>query len=325
MLETKKILQNNVNDSFFIPNKILTFKIRGNNNVYKGIRVQYSRIFGPYAGGVIFSEEMDLDTLIDLTIISFIRNILFNLPLGSSIGCICAPRSQDKKILISQYINYVRNNIDEDILIPDEGTEDMSELFYEIANIDEKYITNIIYTDYLSYSIGIAILLKFALKGNFNVKIGILGSNPANTTLFSLLESLGSEVFSANLNSKCDALIITSGKKIVNSFNQDKIEAKIVVEGSDLAITYDGYKKLRNRGIIVVPDVLANSGKAIGIYLKWVNNRIGKVMYNEEETIRFLYEKINRTLREIINENKKLDELKETLFLTALSKISHTY
>ncbi|BAB65055.1 glutamate dehydrogenase [Sulfurisphaera tokodaii str. 7] len=154
--------------------------------------MQYSGILGPYAGGVIFSEEMDLDTLIDLTTISFIRNILFNLPLGSYIGCICAPRSQDKKILTLQYINYVRNNIDEDILIPDEGTEDMSELFYEIANIDEKYITNIIYTDYLSYSIGIAILLKFTLKGNFNVKIGILGSKPASTTLFSLLESLGS-------------------------------------------------------------------------------------------------------------------------------------
>lgn len=313
-----------VDSTFFIPDKITYFKLKRKSKIYQGIRVQYSRIFGPYIGGVILSQ--DLDTLIDLAIVSFLRNTLFNLPFGSAIGYINAPITEEKIELINQYIQYVRSNLGIDILLPDEGTMDLADVFYaELSKLDEKYSTNILFYDNLSYAIGIITLIKFALKGNFNVKIGIFGNNPANNELFKLLESLGSEVNYANLSSETDVLVITSGKKIINTFNENIIRAKILVEGSDLAITYDAYNRLKKRGIIVIPDILSNVGKILGVYLNWVNFKIGKIKFNEDEVIRFIYERINKVLRDVIEENKKYNDLKMSCVSLALTKISNTY
>ncbi|HDN75888.1 MAG TPA: Glu/Leu/Phe/Val dehydrogenase, partial [Acidilobales archaeon] len=65
--------------------------------------------------------------------------------------------------------------------------------------------------------------------------------------------------------------------------NVDKIKAKIIVEGANGPTTPDAEKELARRGVIVVPDFLANAGGVVMSYLEWVEN-IQWYFWGEEET-----------------------------------------
>jgi glutamate dehydrogenase/leucine dehydrogenase len=56
-----------------------------------------------------------------------------------------------------------------------------------------------------------------------------------------------------------------------------------VVEGANGPTTPEAEKALYERGVVVVPDVLANAGGVVMSYLEWVEN-LQWVMWDEEET-----------------------------------------
>jgi len=74
--------------------------------------------------------------------------------------------------------------------------------------------------------------------------------------------------------------------------NVDKIKAKIIVEGANGPTTPEAELKLYERGVIVVPDFLANAGGVVMSYLEWVEN-LQWYFWDEEET-RAKLEKIMR-------------------------------
>ncbi|OYT48130.1 MAG: glutamate dehydrogenase [Desulfurococcales archaeon ex4484_42] len=66
--------------------------------------------------------------------------------------------------------------------------------------------------------------------------------------------------------------------------NVNKIKAKIIVEGANGPTTPDAERELAKRGVIVVPDFLANAGGVVMSYLEWVEN-LQWYFWSEEETI----------------------------------------
>jgi glutamate dehydrogenase (NAD(P)+) len=68
----------------------------------------------------------------------------------------------------------------------------------------------------------------------------------------------------------------------INEITAPKIQAKVVVEGANGPTTEEGEKILRNRGITVLPDILANSGGVTVSYFEWVQNKTSSQWLGDE-------------------------------------------
>lgn len=67
----------------------------------------------------------------------------------------------------------------------------------------------------------------------------------------------------------------------INADNADNIKAKLIVEGANGPTTIEADEILQKKGIILVPDILANAGGVVVSYFEWVQN-IQSVSWSEE-------------------------------------------
>ena len=70
-----------------------------------------------------------------------------------------------------------------------------------------------------------------------------------------------------------DVLIPAALSDAITESTAGKIKAKIVVEGANGPTTPSGDARLHDKGILVVPDILANSGGVIVSYFEWVQDK----------------------------------------------------
>jgi glutamate dehydrogenase (NAD(P)+) len=75
------------------------------------------------------------------------------------------------------------------------------------------------------------------------------------------------------LELEVDLLIPAAVGGVVNAENVDRVRAGLIVEGANQPLTADAAESLEERGIPVIPDILANAGGVIVSYLEWVQNR----------------------------------------------------
>ena len=71
----------------------------------------------------------------------------------------------------------------------------------------------------------------------------------------------------------CDLLIPAALGGVITAKNVDKIKAKVIVEGANGPIDADADQILFDRGVKVLPDILANAGGVTVSYFEWVQNR----------------------------------------------------
>lgn len=84
------------------------------------------------------------------------------------------------------------------------------------------------------------------------------------------------------LELECDILVPAAIENQITAANADKIKASIVVEAANGPTTLEATKILTERGILLVPDVLASAGGVTVSYFEWVQNNQG-YYWSEEE------------------------------------------
>lgn len=74
------------------------------------------------------------------------------------------------------------------------------------------------------------------------------------------------------LEVKCDVLIPAALGGVINSENMTRINARFIIEGANQPLSISADKNLRESGVFIVPDILANSGGVMGSYFEWTQN-----------------------------------------------------
>ena len=83
------------------------------------------------------------------------------------------------------------------------------------------------------------------------------------------------------LQLKTTVLVPAALENQINEKNAKKIRAQVIVEGANGPTTVEADEILQKRGIVLVPDILANAGGVVVSYFEWVQN-IQSVSWSEE-------------------------------------------
>jgi glutamate dehydrogenase (NAD(P)+) len=77
------------------------------------------------------------------------------------------------------------------------------------------------------------------------------------------------------LELECDVLVPAATENQITSQNADRIKCKVLAEGANGPTTAAADQVLHEKGIFVVPDILANAGGVTVSYFEWVQDRMG--------------------------------------------------
>lgn len=94
------------------------------------------------------------------------------------------------------------------------------------------------------------------------------------------------------LELECDVLIPAAKEDQINRHNAPNIKARIISEGANGPVTANADAILEEKGIMVIPDILANAGGVTVSYFEWVQDRQG-YFWTEERVNR----RLNRMMR----------------------------
>lgn len=110
----------------------------------------------------------------------------------------------------------------------------------------------------------------------------------------------------------------------VNGGNADRIQAKIIVEGANGPLSNEADEILEKRGIVVVPDILANCGGVVVSYFEWVQN-LQCLYWTEEEVNQKLYGVLKQAFADVWNiSQEKQQTLRTGAYLIAIQRVVET-
>jgi len=91
-----------------------------------------------------------------------------------------------------------------------------------------------------------------------------------------------------------DVLFLAALENQIHIENMKNTKAKIIVEGANAPVTTEADDYLSDKGVIIIPDILANAGGVIVSYLEWLQGRETQ-FYSEEQVFEKLYDKMKKT------------------------------
>jgi glutamate dehydrogenase (NAD(P)+) len=114
----------------------------------------------------------------------------------------------------------------------------------------------------------------------------------------------------------CDILVPSALENQITHKNASKIRPKIIAEGANGPTTPKADEILHDRGIFVVPDILANAGGVTVSYFEWVQN-LQNLLWSEEEISERLMRIMRRSFAEVLNisQREKVDMRTAALML----------
>jgi glutamate dehydrogenase (NAD(P)+) len=119
-----------------------------------------------------------------------------------------------------------------------------------------------------------------------------------------------------------DILIPAALENQITTDNAANIKARIVVEGANGPTTPEANNILHERGVFVIPDILANSGGVTGSYFEWVQNRHGFYL-TETEVVSRLEAKMVEAFHAVLKTSLKYKtDLRTAAYIEAIDRVA---
>ena len=124
---------------------------------------------------------------------------------------------------------------------------------------------------------------------------------------------------------ECDFLIPAALGGVIHKMNVDELNCKVVVEAANGPVTPTADKKLFEKNIHVVPDILTNAGGVTVSYFEWVQN-LQQLQWDESEVNAKLEKKMVSAFEEvsILMEQKKTS-MRMAAFAVAIDRVAQAY
>jgi glutamate dehydrogenase (NAD(P)+) len=124
------------------------------------------------------------------------------------------------------------------------------------------------------------------------------------------------------LEYECDVLVPAALEKVVTEENAPRIRAKIVAEAANGPTLPEADSVLHDRGIMVLPDILANAGGVTVSYFEWVQD-LQENFWEEDEINDRLKRKMVRAFKETYEQAKRHNvDMRTGAYAVAVNRVA---
>jgi glutamate dehydrogenase/leucine dehydrogenase len=106
------------------------------------------------------------------------------------------------------------------------------------------------------------------------------------------------------LELKCDVLVPAALEMQITDANAARLQCRILAEGANGPTTPQADAILRDKGIFVIPDILANAGGVVVSYFEWVQD-LQNFFWTEEEVTKKLRDILVKAFHEVFEMSQK--------------------
>jgi glutamate dehydrogenase/leucine dehydrogenase len=118
-----------------------------------------------------------------------------------------------------------------------------------------------------------------------------------------------------------DVLIPAALENVINKENASDIKAKFILEMANGAISFEAERFLTKKGVLVIPDLLANCGGVVGSYLEWEQNLKGE-QWDLNKTFSHIESILTKASQDLFQVQKEYNvSFKQAAFILGMQKI----
>ena len=124
------------------------------------------------------------------------------------------------------------------------------------------------------------------------------------------------------LELKCDILVPAAMEMQITAINAPRVQCRILAEGANGPTTPEADAIIRDKGIFLIPDILANAGGVVVSYFEWVQD-LQNFFWNEDEVNKKLRDILIKAFHEVLDMSRKQNvDMRQAALMIGIERVS---
>jgi len=327
----------------------------GSFQVFTGFRVQHNIARGPAKGGLRYHPSMTLDDARALAMYMTWKTAVADVPFGGAKGgVICDPHAltlAELERLTRRFTTEISLIVgpDRDIPAPDLGTgPQVMAWIMDTLSMHAGFSVPASVTGkpqaiggsegrFTGPGRGLTLVTVLAMRDAgmdpSGARVAIQGFGKVGGVSAELLSAEGMTVDAVYggaeqidrdelLTLDVEVLVPAALEAQISARNSDRVRAKVIAEGANAPLTTEADASLNARGVLILPDILANAGGVVVSYFEWVQD-IQAYFWGSGEVTSRLREVMTRSYQQVRGEAQSNGiTLRDAAFRIAVTKVA---